>query len=140
MKALSRGQAVFGLILLVRVTPGAIRPAIRLSASQDAGTPLTETVKLKKSFEVRRVQGQVLTEDGLPFEGVLLELTGPSLSGQTRTATTDSHGRFKLSHVPQGQYTARFTKESWQSVVCTVVVSGKARRDRTITIKMPLGR
>ena len=48
-------------------------------------------------------------------------------------------GRFAISHVPEGTYTFKATKDGFQSVVGTLIVSKKADRQKTIRIEMTIG-
>src|SRR5258705_6520283 len=52
----------------------------------------------------------VKTGGGLPL--VSVEAKGPSLQG-SRTAVTDSQGRYKLSLLPPGTYDLTFTKQGF---------------------------
>jgi RHS repeat-associated protein len=58
-------------------------------------SPLTELAPLSVSLDSTSLAGQVLTLNGEPLEGVMVEL-------DEQSATTDETGRFGLSGVPSG--------------------------------------
>lgn len=52
------------------------------------------------------IEGRVLDGESSPLAGALVTVQSPSLQG-TRTATTDSNGRFLIQWLPPGDYVAR---------------------------------
>lgn len=66
------------------------------------------------------VSGTVVDADGIPMLGVYVALSGFPLGGGYGTylsATTDVDGNYKFSNVPNGNYTAKFTRlgYAWQA-------------------------
>jgi hypothetical protein len=57
----------------------------------------------------------------------------------TRRATTDEHGRFKISHVPAGTYKFKATLNGFQSVVGTINISNKSTTENEIRLEMQVG-
>jgi len=96
-------------------------------------------VELDEPFQVRSLRGVVLSKvDREPLVNVTFEIRDES-SGQVRGTKTDRKGCFKMRSIPDGTYTFKATRNGFQSVVGTVVVSEKANRKKIINIQMPLG-
>ena len=74
-----------------------------------------------------------------PLKDVLFEIRGPGNQERIRAAKTGSDGRFKIGRVPEGIYTFKATRDGFQSVVGTLIVSKRTDRRQTIKIEMPLG-
>jgi hypothetical protein len=89
---------------------------------------------------VSAVRGTVVFRgDGDPLKDVVFEIRGPGASERIRAAEFNSEGRFIISHVPEGTYTFKATKNGYQSVVATLIVSKKADHQKTIEIEMHVG-
>jgi len=89
---------------------------------------------------VSAVRGTVVFKgDGGPLREVSFEIRGPGESERIRAAKSDSAGRFINSRVPEGTYTFKATKDGFQSVVGTLIVSKKADHQKTIRIEMQVG-
>jgi hypothetical protein len=71
---------------------------------------------------------------------VVFEIRGPVGSERIRAAKSGDHGRFNISRVPEGTYVFNATKDGFQSVVGTLIVSKKADHQKRIKIDMPLFR
>ena len=63
------------------------------------------------------------------------EIRGPGTSERI----SGHDGRFNIAHVPEGTYSFKATKDGFQSVVGTLIVSKKVNRQKTIEIGLPLG-
>jgi hypothetical protein len=95
---------------------------------------------LDKPIIVSAVRGTVtLRGHEVGLEGVIFEIRGPGSSERIIAAKSDNKGHFEISHVREGAYTFKATKNGFQSVVGTLTVSKKADRQSTVTIEMPLG-
>ncbi len=97
-------------------------------------------IHLDGPITVSAVQGTIMLsvhKDAL--EGVIFEIRGPGSSERVRAAKSDNKGHVEISHVRQGTYTFKATKDGFQSVVGTLIVSKKADRQSTVKIEMPLG-
>jgi hypothetical protein len=91
-------------------------------------------------FQVKSVAGTItfyMLDEGVPK--VLFEIEGPGTQRTIRHGLTDSHGHFKISHVPQGTYKFKATLNAYQSVVGTIVVSKRAAKSAAITVQMHVG-
>jgi len=91
-------------------------------------------------FHVKSVTGTITfagSDEG-PRK-VLFEIEGPGAERKIRHGVTDSHGHFKISHVPQGTFKFKATLNAYQSVVGTIVVSKHAARSAAITVQMRVG-
>ncbi len=104
------------------------------SATEHVITPLEEP------FRVSSVQG-VIVRQGTdePLDSVVFEIRGPGPSERMKAARTNKTGHFSIAGVEQGTYIFKTTKEGFQSVTGSIVVSRKADRKSTIRIKLSLG-
>ena len=68
------------------------------------------------------IAGRVVDGAGLPFTGVTVEATSPSLQG-TRTAQTDTAGAFRFPGVPPGTYLVRGRMPSFLTTERTATVA-----------------
>jgi len=97
-------------------------------------------VRMDDPITVSAVRGTVVFRgDGDPLKDVVFEIRGPGASERIRAAEFNSEGRFIISHVPEGTYTFKATKNGYQSVVATLIVSKKADHQKTIEIEMHVG-
>lgn len=98
--------------------------------------------QIEQPFVVRAVKGIISRQTPGPTEplaNVLFEIEGPGTDRNTRHATTDASGRFKMGHVPAGTYKFKATLNGFQSVTGTVTVSKKASKTDKIKIAMAIG-
>jgi hypothetical protein len=96
--------------------------------------------RVDEPFAVSSVRGSVVfSGKDEPLKDVLFEIRGPGNLERIRAAKTGADGRFKIGRVPEGTYTFKATRDGFQSVVGTLVVSKKADRKKAIKIEMPLG-
>ncbi len=95
---------------------------------------------IEDPFRVRTVTGMIGTEksDG-GRAGVLMEIEGPNDEQTVRRVMTGKNGRFKISHVPEGNYRFKATLYGFQSVIGTIVVSKHASQSSEIKIEMRMG-
>lgn len=96
-------------------------------------------VEIETPFVVKSAAGVVTMRDQEPLEGVLVEIRGPGEAERVRSTTTDSKGRFAMAGLASGRYQFKMTKNGWQSVVGTIVVSPNAKVNARININMPVG-
>jgi len=95
---------------------------------------------IDQPFVVRSVVGLILLHiEGEPLTGVLFEIQGLDTDRKIRRCKTDSKGRFKMGHVPQGTYRFKATLNGFQSEMGTITVSKKAAKGSEIKIEMPVG-
>ncbi len=59
-------------------------------------------IRIEQPFIVRSVKGIIIRNQNSqePLADVLFEIQGPAGDRKIRRATTDDHGRFKISRVP----------------------------------------
>jgi hypothetical protein len=74
-----------------------------------------------------------------PLNGVVFEIRGPGDSERIRATKSNHDGSFSIARVPEGTYSFKATKDGFQSVVGTLIVSKKANRQTTIEIALPIG-
>lgn len=70
---------------------------------------------------------------------VVFEIRGPGNSERVRATKTDDNGRANIARVPEGIYVLKATRDGFQSVAGTLVVSKKAEHQKDFKIEMPLG-
>jgi outer membrane receptor for ferrienterochelin and colicin len=75
------------------------------------------------------------TSDGAPLPGVTVTITSPNLQG-TRTAITDSNGRYVFAALPPGSYTAVFELTGMQTVTkkATLALNTSNKVDAAMTL------
>lgn len=99
--------------------------------------------RIEKPFVVRQIKGTVFREkaSGSPeaLPDVLIEIKGINKGSNVRRAKSDSGGRFKISHVPAGDYYLKATLNGYQSVVGRIVVSNKAEKNSEIQLSLSIG-
>src|SRR3990172_3002389 len=72
------------------------------------------------------ISGHTLDESGAPLSNVTVDAAGPPLLG-SRTDTSDASGNYRLSLLPPGTYTVKFTVAGAQPVVLEGIVVGLGR-------------
>jgi hypothetical protein len=131
---------VFILTLPTIVLYSAQKPE-RFESGPEKGFLMSPTehiiVELPEPLNVRSVGGSILDphRDGLP--DVVFEIRDES--GTIRAGVSDSHGRFHMRGVPNGTYRFKATKNGFQSIVGTIVVTKRASRKTTVALQMNLG-
>ena len=96
--------------------------------------------RMAEPITVSSVRGTIVfkgKDDAL--KEAVFEIRGPGDSERIRATKSDDNGRFNIRHVQDGSYTFKATKDSFQSVVGTLVVSKKANSQNNIKIETPLG-
>lgn len=73
-------------------------------------------LELTRNFAL--LAGQVVSADGSPIEGVLVNISRQG-GGTGATRTTDSGGNFSVGTLVSGLYTITFTREGFESVTVT---------------------
>ena len=89
-------------------------------------------ITLEVPITVYAVQGTAIGD-------VIFELRGPGTSECIRATRSKENGRFKITRVPFGSYIFKATKDGYQSVVGTLILSKEADRRNRVTIKLPVG-
>jgi hypothetical protein len=101
-------------------------------------SPTEHIIVRMEPITVHYVHGTVFFHNDA-LEEVLFEIRGPGNFERIRVANSDGKGRFNIGHVPEGTYIFKATKNGFQSVVGTIVVSKKAAKQKTVQIEMPIG-
>jgi hypothetical protein len=70
---------------------------------------------------------------------VVFEIRGPGTSERIRATKSGEDGRFSIPRVSEGTYVFKATKDGFQSVVGSLIVSKKADHKQVVKIEMPLG-
>jgi carboxypeptidase family protein len=65
------------------------------------------------AFARAAITGLVEDPSGAAVAGVLVEASSPALIEKTRTAITDSAGRYRIEALPPGTYRVTFTRQGW---------------------------
>jgi Carboxypeptidase regulatory-like domain len=95
---------------------------------------------LDEPITVTSVHGIVVFKGkDAPLKQVVLEIRGPGSSERIMAAKSRDDGRFTIPRVSEGTYVFKATKDGFQSVVGTLIVSKKADHNKSIKIEMPLG-
>jgi hypothetical protein len=96
--------------------------------------------RLDEPITVYSVRGKIIVKgNDDPLTEVVFEIRGPGSSERIRAAKSGHDGRFNIAHVPEGTYSFKATKDGFQSVVGTLIVSKKANRQKAIEIALPIG-
>lgn len=96
-------------------------------------------VRLDEPFTVRSVQGQIVSKtDNTKLSGAIFEVRVPG-SNKIIGCVADKRGRFKFPNLQPGTYVFKATKDGFQSVTGTIVVSKRSSRGASISIAMELG-
>jgi len=69
---------------------------------------------MAQDFTTAVLTGRVTSQDGAPLQGVRVLIQSPALL-QTRQATTDASGQFRVPLLPNGEYTATYTLNGYVS-------------------------
>jgi hypothetical protein len=133
--------AVAVLLLLIGST-NAQRPCTERFPSGEYKGMLSCTafqyVVLDDPFTVREAKGTVtVSSDGQPIPNVVVELRDQV--GNVVATATDSQGRFRFKHLQDGTYKFKTTSLGFSSVMGTIVLNRHADRNRTVSVKMPVG-
>jgi hypothetical protein len=90
---------------------------------------------------VRSVHGVITCppESGDPLPGALFEIQGPGANRKIRRAATGIDGRFRIPHVPPGEYRFKLTYNGNRSVMGAVIVTRHAQQDEEIAVEMSPG-
>ena len=96
--------------------------------------------RIDDPFVVRSVSGVVtLHHQAEPLAGVLLEIEGQGTDKRLRKSISDESGRFHIRGVPSGTYYFKATRNGFQSVIGTLIVSRKAPKGSAVKIEMHVG-
>jgi hypothetical protein len=96
--------------------------------------------RLDEPITVYSVRGKIIVKgNDDPLTEVVFEIRRPGSFERIRAAKSGHDGRFNIAHVPEGTYSFKATKDGFQSVVGTLIVSKKANRQKAIEIALPIG-
>ena len=100
-----------------------------------------ETDVVDQPFVVTSVSGRVCVrvEPSIALPDVLIEIQGPGSGRKIRRTRTDENGRFKIRHLPKGEYRFKASLHTWQGVLGRIVVSRAAPQKSEIVIRMNPG-
>ena len=95
---------------------------------------------IDQPFRVRSIKGRIpfRNSPGEFLAGVLLEVMGPT-PRVVRSCTTDSNGRFKIAHVPQGTYRFKTTLNGYSSIVGVILVARKSDKASQVSLDVSIG-
>lgn len=65
--------------------------------------------------QMGRIEGRVITEDGLAIQGAKVVISSPDLVAGKQETTTDDKGRFRFPILPIGTYSIRVTADQYQT-------------------------
>lgn len=131
------------ILLLATVLPAAAQSQLRFTEGEFAGFTKSSTehivVRLDQPITVRSARGRIVSKaDGTELADAIFEVRVPG-TDRVVGCKADAHGRFKLPRLQPGTYAFKATKDGFQSVVGTLVISKAAKRDASILIIMELG-
>jgi hypothetical protein len=96
-------------------------------------------VEIREPFVVRSVRGTISFEGREdPLAQVLFEMRGLH-DEKVRAAVCDQSGRFRIHSVPAGTYQFKATRNGFQSVVGTIIVTKHAPKDSALKLTMRVG-
>jgi len=79
------------------------------------------------------ISGRVVSSDGQPLPGVLVEVSTPSAPG-SRVAVTSANGDYLVALLPPGTYTVSFVLEGFQTLQRTLNVAGTQHATLDVTM------
>lgn len=98
--------------------------------------PTLNDNEIAQPFEVRVISGS-LTFGGHPLADAFFEVRDDT--GHVFTTKTDEHGAFSIISAKSGHYDFKATKNGFESVVGTVIVSSRAPRKNRIRVQLSIG-
>ena len=81
------------------------------------------------------IVGRVTDTSASGLSDVIVEASSPALIEKVRRAVTESSGRYRIEHLPPGNYAVRFTGRPWATLVRTGV---ELTGSRTVTVDAAL--
>lgn len=94
------------------------------------GACRTDMVHMRDDLEKAMITGKVISEEGLPLEGVEVELN------KLQESRTDINGRFLFPYVRYGTYTVKFTKDGYAPEELSFTYKWKNRRENFVKMKL----
>ncbi len=88
------------------------------------------------ALKVADVRGVVVRGEDEPLPEVWFEIRDKS--GDVRSVLTDSSGRFEIPDAPPGKYEFKVTRDGFQSLIGTIIVSPKFSQ-RPLHLQIELG-
>jgi hypothetical protein len=101
-------------------------PNARLTAFVFAAAVLMCVPGVWAQAPAGNLSGRVMSSDGQPLPGVLVEVSTPSAPG-SRTAVTSANGDYLVALLPPGTYTISLVLEGFQTLRRTLNVAGTQR-------------
>jgi len=94
-------------------------------------------MEIEEPFEVQSVHGVIQGPAGESLPDADFEIRGKS--GRVRRTRSDKLGKFRISGRAAASYRFKATKDGFQSITGTVVVSKTASKKSAIILQMKLG-
>src|ERR1700681_3136107 len=91
------------------------------------------TFSLAQGIQTGTFRGLVKDDQGLAAPGVTVTVSSPALQG-TRVATTGEDGAYSVRALPPGDYTIKFEREGFATIVNTIAVTVGLEIDRNVTL------
>src|SRR6266576_2901042 len=83
---------------------------------------LPATLSFAQGIQTGTLRGLVKDGQALAVPGVTVTVSSPALQG-TRVATTGEDGAYSLRALPPGDYTVKFEREGFSTVVRTIALT-----------------
>ena len=99
---------------------------------------LPATLSFAQGIQTGTLRGLVKDSQALAVPGVTVTVSSPALQG-TRVATTGEDGAYSLRALPPGDYTIKFEREGFATIVRTIALTVGLEVDRNVTLQ-PAGR
>lgn len=99
---------------------------------------LQATLSFAQGTQTGTLRGIVRDDQGLIAPGVTVTVSSPALQG-TRTANTGQDGAYSLRALPPGDYTVKFARDGFTTVIRTIAVTVGLEIERNVTLQ-PAGR
>ena len=143
MKTVTTFCLTCSTLLLATILTAAAQSQERFTEGEFAGFTKSATehiiVRMEQTITVRSAEGRILSKaDGAELAGAIFEVRVPG-TNEVVGGYTDKHGHFKLSSLQPGKYVFKATKDGFQSVAGTFVISKAAKRSSAISIAMQPG-
>jgi tetratricopeptide (TPR) repeat protein len=90
----------------------------------------TDTVYLKSQLRQAMLTGKVITDEGLPLEGVTVSLN------DLQVTKTDINGKFLFNFIKYGKYTITFSRKDYSKKTVPMVYNFKNRKLPVISVKL----
>src|SRR2546430_6417759 len=99
---------------------------------------LQATLSFGQGLQTGTVRGLVKDDQGLAAPGVTVTVSSPALQG-TRVTLTGQDGAYSQRALPPGDYTVKFERDGFATVVRSIAVPVGLEIERNVTLQ-PAGR